>query len=267
MNFEGAATGADGSSIVKMILYADGKKIYETDHYNTLTDGYDGSVQYNGVHHLVLNAWDTTGKLYQASEYVTMIDGGVPQCEAPSDGIAICAPKTGSYWPESAVELVASGSPSIVSYDMYVNGQFFTHSEGRNLNLGTGFWPVSDTPIQLTLKAKDASGHIYTQRSSFYQYYASYVCGKISCNPGIFVTSPYDHEDVHSGFTLNAQVQYNTATITAMKAYLDGRVVATSSGPSIYATIAATPGTHVLTIQAWDTTGALYKDPQTVNVQ
>ena len=67
--------------------------------------------------------------------------------------------------------------------------------------------------------------------------------------------------------TLNAQVQYNTATVTAMRAYLDNTVVARSSGPSIYANISASRGTHLLTIQAWDTTGALYKIQQTVNVQ
>lgn len=267
MNAEAAATGANDSPIVKMILYADNQKVYETNNYDTLTDNYDTSVEYNGVHHLVLNAWDAAGKLYQASEDVTMIGGSVPQCKAPQAGIAICAPLNGSYWPESAVEVVASGSSGITGYDLYVNGKFFTSTSGQNLNLGTGFWPVTDKPLTLTLNAKDNLGKTYTQTTKFYQYYASYVCGKTSCNPGIFVTSPADHADVESGFTLNAQVEYNTATITTMKAYLDNKVVATSRGPSIYANIAATPGTHVLTIQAWDTTGALYKDQQTVNVQ
>src|SRR5207248_5265838 len=115
-------------------------------------------------------------------------------------------------------------------YDLYVNGKYFTHSTGRNLDLLTGFWPVTDKPISSTLNAKDSSHQTHPQSSSFYQYYASYVCGKNSCNPGIFVNSPYDHGDVHSGFTLNAQVQYNTASITAMKAYLDSNLVGSSTG-------------------------------------
>jgi hypothetical protein len=267
MNVEAAAKGANDSPIVKMILYSDNQKIDETTNYDTLTNASEMAVQYNGKHHLVLNAWDAAGKLYQASEEVTMVGGAVAQCTAPQTGIAICAPLNGSYWPESAVEVVASGSSAITGYDMWVNGKFFTSITGKNVDLGTGFWPVTDKPLTLTMKAKDTSGKTYTQTTQFYQYYASYVCGRISCNPGIFVTSPADHADVESGFTLNAQVQYNTATITAMKAYLDSKVVATSTGPSINAPIAATPGTHLLTIQAWDTTGALYKNQQTVNVQ
>jgi hypothetical protein len=173
----------------------------------------------------------------------------------------------GSYWPESGVQVVASGSANIVGYDIYENGKFFTHSDGRNVALGTGFWPVTDKPITLTFNAKDTSGHTHTQSTNFYQYYASYVCGKVSCNPGIFVSSPYDHQDVQSGFTLNAQVQYNIVTISAMKAYLDGKVVATSTGPSIYSNIQGPRGTHLLTVQAWDVTGALYKIDMTVNIE
>jgi len=43
-------------------------------------------------------------------------------------------------------------------------------------------------------------------------------------------------------------------------------VVATSSGPTIRASITAAAGTHLLSVQAWDTTGSLYKTDQTVNV-
>jgi hypothetical protein len=55
--------------------------------------------------------------------------------------------------------------------------------------------------------------------------------------------------------------------ITAMKAYLDNTVVATSSGPTILSNITATPGTHDVTVQAWDSAGNLYKNQVTVNVQ
>ncbi len=62
-------------------------------------------------------------------------------------------------------------------------------------------------------------------------------------------------------------MQYNTYTITAMKVYLDNTVVVTSTGPTIRGDVTAKPGTHLLTFEAWDTTGALYKYQETVNVQ
>jgi hypothetical protein len=51
-----------------------------------------------------------------------------------------------------------------------------------------------------------------------------------------------------------------------MKVYLDNTVVGTSTGPTIVATVTASAGTHLLTVQGWDTKGALYKTQQVVNV-
>jgi hypothetical protein len=42
--------------------------------------------------------------------------------------------------------------------------------------------------------------------------------------------------------------------------------VQVSSGATIVAEVTASSGTHLLTVQAWDTTGMLYKTQQTVNV-
>jgi hypothetical protein len=54
--------------------------------------------------------------------------------------------------------------------------------------------------------------------------------------------------------------------ITSMKVYLDNTVVATSTGATIVAIVTAAAGRHLLTVQAWDATGTLYKTQQTVNV-
>jgi hypothetical protein len=51
-----------------------------------------------------------------------------------------------------------------------------------------------------------------------------------------------------------------------MKAYLDNTVVASSTGATIVANVTASPGTHLLTVQAWDTAGFLYKTQMNVNV-
>src|SRR5437016_6054456 len=63
LTVEAAATGQNGLPIVKMILYADNIKETEVDNYNTFTwnwsyQGFNDPLDYNGPHHLVLNAWD-----------------------------------------------------------------------------------------------------------------------------------------------------------------------------------------------------------------
>jgi hypothetical protein len=61
-------------------------------------------------------------------------------------------------------------------------------------------------------------------------------------------------------------VQFNTATITAMKVYVDGALAGTSSGPTFDQPITAARGTHIVVVQAWDTAGKLYRLTENVNV-
>lgn len=270
--FEGAAKGENDLPIVKMILYADNVKEHEVDNYSTFSwtwvwPGHDDPLVYNGVHHLVLNAWDQRGHLFQYSEYVKEVDGAVPQCSKPSSGFNLCSPFNGNYYPEGGIDIVATGASNIVGYNVYLNGQFAFNSSGPNIEAITGTGAATDKPVKVTIVAQDSNKKSYTQSVSVYQYWASYVCGRSGCNPGIFGITPSDNQVVGTTFTASADVQYNTYPITAMKVYLDNTLVLTSSGPTIRGDITGSPGTHLLTFQAWDTSGALYKYQETVNLQ
>lgn len=55
--------------------------------------------------------------------------------------------------------------------------------------------------------------------------------------------------------------------ITTMKAYIDNPVVAPSNGPTMTSTVNNAPnGTHILTLQAWDTTGVIYQVQYNINI-
>jgi hypothetical protein len=255
-----------------MILYADNVKEHEVDNYGTFTwtwtsPGHDDPLEYNGVHHLVLNAWDQKGHLFQYSEYVTEVGGAIPQCAKPQTGFNVCAPTKGGYYPVSGIEIVLTGASNIVNYNIYLNGQFAFNSSGPNLDAITGTGLATNKPVVVTMVAQDSNNKSYTQTVSVYQYWASDVCGRNGCEPGIFDIAPSDNQVVDTTFTASADVQYNTHSITAMKIYLDNTVVLTSTGPSIRGNVSASPGTHLLTFEAWDTTGALYKNQEAVNVQ
>lgn len=270
--FEGAAKGEDDLPIVKMILYADNVKEHEVDNYGTFTWtwlGHADPLEYNGVHHLVLNAWDRDGHLFQYSEYIKEVGGAIPQCSKPQSGFNLCSPTSnGEYFPVSGIVTVATGASNIVNYNLYYNGQSAGSSSGPNLySIGGTGSAEGNKPVVVKIVATDSNNKTYTQTVTVYQYWASDVCGRNGCEPGIFDIEPADNAVVGATFTASADVQYNTATITAMKVYLDNAVVLTSSGPSIRGDITASPGTHLLTFQAWDTTGALYKYQETVNVQ
>jgi hypothetical protein len=52
-----------------------------------------------------------------------------------------------------------------------------------------------------------------------------------------------------------------------MRIYLDNTSVTTTYGPSVSYPVPAAPGSHLVTIQAWDSAGALYRSQFNVNVQ
>jgi Big-like domain-containing protein len=262
MNIEGSATGRNGLPIVQMILYSDNQKIYEVRNTDTFTFS-DGDDLYNQSYHLVLNAWDSAGNLFQASTTVKQIDG-LYACSHPASGINFCAPPNGSYQPSDNLQLTAWASSNVTSMNAWQNGTLVDTMSGDAINAvisGT----VNDTWQNFTVKAYSGSRLLYTASSNYKLYYA-YECGRSNCSPGVVIQEPTNDEDTNSPFTVEADVENNTQQITAMKVYLDNNVVGTSSGPTIRANVTAAAGTHLLSVQAWDTTGALYKTDQTVNV-
>jgi len=116
--------------------------------------------------------------------------------------------------------------------------------------------------------AWDSGGHVFSSKVGFSAFYEAGCPPKgTTCDPGVYVNTPQDGDDVTSEFRISANVESNPAPITAMKAYLNGAQVAESSGPTLDQSIPAAKGTHILTIQAWDTKGHVYRTTENVNVQ
>jgi hypothetical protein len=262
MNIEATATGRNGLPIVQMILYSNNHKIDQVNNIATLTFS-DGNDIYNQSYHLVLNAWDSEGNLYQASATVKVIDGTYP-CSHPASGINFCSPPNNSYQPDSGVQLVAWGSSNVTSMNAWLNGTLIDVANGNEIDAITGGSNYTQWQM-FTVKAYHGSQPLYTATANFKMYHV-YQCGRSGCNPGVVIQQPTNDEDTNSPFTVAADVEDNTQQITAMKVYLDNVVVATSTGPTIRANVTAAAGTHLLSVQAWDTSGALYKTDQTVNV-
>jgi PKD repeat protein len=83
---------------------------------------------------------------------------------------------------------------------------------------------------------------------------------------GVTVTRP----TAASG-TLNSKVNVVASArsgsgITAMRIYLDYKSVYTTNSASLNVNLAIATGKHNLTVQAWDASGAVFKNTQTINV-
>jgi len=81
--------------------------------------------------------------------------------------------------------------------------------------------------------------------------------GNDRCSPcfdTVFIPEPYSY--MGNSFTIQKQILHNPRSITTLKAYFDNTVVAMSHDPTMVSPANSAPtGTHITTLQAWDTAG------------
>ncbi len=87
----------------------------------------------------------------------------------------------------------------------------------------------------------------------------------VAANTGVTVCSPA------AGSTVNSPVHFvaaakSTHPITAMRIYIDGVSKFSTTAASINTSLAVASGTHSVTVQAWDSSGAIFKSPLTIHV-
>lgn len=264
------STPAQGASISAFKIYDNNVRIYQSSPGQTGIDLADGGM-YNGSHYVVVNAWDSEGHLYQAKTTFTITGEGFGLCPIPSSpGVVICNPPTSAIFPTYAsVDASARGQSAITNLSFYLNGKFVTsvpNSWGAGVPIQLSGQGIANT---VKVVAKDSTGHTYsTSKTLTARYtYSGYSCGKNTCVPGIAINSPWSNQYVGNTFNVNAQILDNPRPITTMKAYLDNTLVATSSGPTLQHEVSSAPnGTHILTIQGWDTAGIEYRLQENINI-
>jgi hypothetical protein len=262
-----AVANPTSGSITTMKVYIDNKLMFQNGGGSLSL--FEGGVS-NGTHHLVINAWDDFGRLYQASEFFG-VTGNLPACAPSSVGVRICAPtQSQAVSPNLELSLGFKGNAPIKRVTAFVGSTpvfDFTPAPGQTQVQGSGLGTTAGNHT-LNVVATDTNNATYKSSVAFKAFFEADCPPKgTTCNPGIYPSTPNDGEDVASPFRVSASVQNNTASITAFKVYIDGAVVAQSSGPVFDQNVPAAKGTHIMTLQAWDTQGRLYRTTENVNVQ
>jgi hypothetical protein len=265
-HIEAAATPTSGS-INNLKVFIDGKLALENG--GPSVDLFQGGVS-NGTHHLVIQATDNFGRTYQASKYFG-VTGNLPNCPASAVGVRICYPAAGEVISQNLpMSIGFKGSARITRVRAWSGSTLvadFTVDKGQTQIIGQGA-PTTAGSHTLNVVAWDAAGHTYKSSVNFKAFYDG-GCeprGDV-CTPAIYPDTPQDGQDVQSPFRISASVQNNPAPITTMRVYLNGRVVASSFGPTVDQQVSAAKGTHIMVIQAWDSAGKLYRSTANVNVQ
>lgn len=89
--------------------------------------------------------------------------------------------------------------------------------------------------------------------------------GCVAASTGVTVCSPAAGSTVSSPVHFVAAAK-STHPITAMRIYIDGSSKFATNTSSLSTSLAVASGTHSVVVQAWDSTGAVFKSPLTIHV-
>ena len=264
-----AATPASGASITNFIFYDNNTKIWEGSN-GQRQDSITNGNTYNGTHNFVVNAWDTDGNFYQAKVTAYVTGEGYPPCAIPKNpGINFCAPPPNAIYSVSIPDdASAKGQSAITNLSLYLNGKFVTSTNGCCMGALVTV-AKQGVPNTLAMKATDSTGHHYSASKTVTATYTYGLmgCAKTTCYPGISPVVPQNDAYVGNTFNIDMYVAYNPKPITAMKAYIDNTLVASSTNATLQQEVKNAPdGTHILTVQAWDDEGTEYRIQENINI-
>lgn len=178
----------------------------------------------------------------------------------PKAGIGVCSPTQGSTVSSPVrISATANGlSNPIVAMKAYLNGKQVAASSNNMLNASV---PEPAGNYTLTINAWDSTGKLYQAIVTFSVGGGGGGGGSCAApgSPGVAVCSPAQGSTVSSPVAVSAAANGGANKISAMKAYVDGKQVAFSSGNTVSASVPEAVGNHTLTVNAWDVTGKLYQ--------
>jgi len=180
-------------------------------------------------------------------------------------GVTVSSPAPGST-PASPVPFVASatGTYPITAMRIYVDGNSAYTVNAASLSTSV---PMATGTHSIVIQAWDTHGAVYKNAFNLNVGDSSptSTTTTVPAGPGVSVSSPANGSTVGSPMHVVASAGTGHP-ISAMRVYLDGNSMYTANSGQIDTTIPAANGSHSLIVQAWDTTGAVYKQTLTVSV-
>lgn len=188
-------------------------------------------------------------------------------CAAVVNGVTVCSPAAGSTV-GSPVRFTAAAKSTlpITAMRIYIDGvsAYLTSAASLDVSLAVGSgthsvvvqaWDsggtVFKTPLSLTVGSGSGGG----------------VAGCSAATAGVTVCSPTAGATTGAPVQVTAAAKSSVAPITTMRIYVDSVSKYNVNASSIDTSLAISAGTHNLVVQAWDSTGAVFKNSRTITVQ
>ncbi len=185
-------------------------------------------------------------------------------CSAQGIGVTICSPSGGNSQ-SSPVHFTAAAHSSnpISAMRIYVDNSSVYTIQGANLDTSL---PISSGAHNVVVQACDSTGAVFKSSLSL-TVGSGTPPGCSPANPGVTVCSPTGTNSATSPLHVVASAKSVLAPITAMRIYVDGVSQFLTFTNSLDTSLGLSSGSHLLVVQAWDATGAVFKSSQQISVQ
>jgi acid phosphatase len=236
-----------------MIVYADDRAIFRTQggHTDFKMDLSPGS------HHLVVNGWDSAGRLMQAGASVNMIDHGVSAnacaVSQASPSVTICSAQNGQSInnPVRVVAETVDQQAEVLTTAINVDNQELYLAYGNRVDTDLNLAPGAH---HIIVRARDILGTNFESAADVNVLPGTAPPAAVF--PSITLDSIFDGPSSSSPLHLVAALN-STLPASAMIVYSDDREVLRTFSGSLDTYLDLRAGRHHIVINAWDSAGNL----------
>jgi hypothetical protein len=224
-----------------------------------------------GSHLLVVQAWDSAGRVFNASRNITVgtsssgTTGCIPNTTSPS--VKICAPANNATVasPVNVVAVTTSPTP-VTAMKIYVDNVSVYSVAAAQLN--TNLAMASGTH-RVTVQAWNSGGQVFNSVINITVSGSSTggtsPCTMSTTDPSVTICAPAQGASVASPVRVLAGTT-DSSTVTAMKVYVDNQAAYSTSSRSIDTSLGLSAGGHTLVVQAWDQAGRVFNSSRNITV-
>ena len=164
----------------------------------------------------------------------------------------------------SPVHFIAAAKSTlpITAMRIYIDGVSAYLTSAANLDVSLA---VGSGMHSVVVQAWDSGGTVFKTPLSLTVVAGVTVCSAASA--GVTVCSPAAGATTGTPLHVTAAAKSSVAPITTMRIYVDSVSKYNVNASSIDTSLAISAGTHNLVVQAWDSTGAVFKNSRTITVQ
>lgn len=233
------ATGFSGHTVTAMQIYVDSNLIYQikSPNLDTLV------AMASGTHSLIVKGWDSSGHSFMTPLSITV--GNQPPA-------AVLSTSAGSILVGGTVTASTLGSSD-------VDGTIVSSS----INFGDGSAPVETA--NASHQYKTAGTYTVTATVTDNSGASSSTSTRVTVNPQfVSISSPLAGSTITTSTVHVVGSAFSGYSVTLTQIYIDGRWKANANASTIDTFLPISVGTHRVTVQGWDSSGAIFKTSITV---